>query len=189
MSKGKFEIADVVTADTALSAPNWALGCAFDICPPLALIHNPVAPPTNVLFLTFFIAVFLPQLFLGIKHRNDSFTLALITCLILEIIGYVCRIQLTTEPFLRAPFLLSLVCLTLGPVFVNGAIAFFFGRLAVAYDYPLEGRERVIKIRNAIVFFTCIGNLASLAVEAVGCVFIALAEDWSSVSSSIQSYR
>jgi hypothetical protein len=182
MSKGKFGIADIVAVDPTSPSANWTMGCTFDVCPPLALVHTPVSLHLDVLFLIFFILVLLPQPFLGTKRRNDGFTVTIIAGLILEIIGFGGRVQLTTNSSLYAPFLLSLVCHALGPVFVNGAIGLFFGRMAAACDDPPERRARV---RNAIVLFAYAGNLVSLVVGAVGCVYITLAEDESLVSSSI----
>ena len=83
--------------------------------------------------------------------------------LVTEILGYIARILLHSDPFDRNYFLWYLITLTIGPVFIAAAIYLSLGRIVVVYG---DGISR-IKPRTYTVFFVgC--DFISLCVQAAG---------------------
>lgn len=60
----------------------------------------------NVVFIVIFALLIPFQVYLGIRHRTWGYMAGLIGGLILEIIGYVARVQANSDPFGENPFLM-----------------------------------------------------------------------------------
>lgn len=60
----------------------------------------------NALLLGIFAFLIVPQVALGVKYKTWGFMGAMLGGLILEIIGYVARIQMHNNPFAQDPFLM-----------------------------------------------------------------------------------
>jgi hypothetical protein len=58
----------------------------------------------NAFFAAFFALLLFLQLILGIYYRTIGFTIAMTFGLILEIIGYIGRVQMHFNPFIQQPF-------------------------------------------------------------------------------------
>lgn len=80
-----------------------------------------------------------------------------------ESTGYVARLLLNGNPFMRIYFLIYLIALTLGPVFFAAAIYLCLGRIVVVYGEELS----YLKPRTyTILFLTC--DFISLVVQGIG---------------------
>ncbi len=60
----------------------------------------------NTLYLGIFGLLLLVQVFFGIKHRTWGFLAGMVGGIVLEIIGYVARVQMHYNPFISNPFLM-----------------------------------------------------------------------------------
>ena len=66
----------------------------------------------NALLLAIFAFLIIPQVGLGIKYKTWGFMGAMLGGLLLEIIGYVARVQMHANPFSQDPFLMYVFLLT-----------------------------------------------------------------------------
>ena len=126
----------------------------------------------NDLFIALFAIIFLAQIVLGLWKRTWGFTVGMCAGLILEVVGYAGRVKMHNNPFLKAPFIMYLVCLTLAPAFLSGAIYLCLSRIVVAYD------ERVSRLKPwqyTAVFMTF--DLVSLILQAAGGAMAATGDD------------
>lgn len=65
----------------------------------------------NALYLAIFSFLILPQVYLGIRHKTWGYLTAMLGGLILEVLGYVARVQMHFNPFTQSPFLMYVVVL------------------------------------------------------------------------------
>jgi RTA1 like protein len=126
-------------------------------------IHYRPSMPGNILFLVIFAIIAIAQLFLGIKYKTGLVCVSMLLGLTSEVIGYIARVLMNGDPFDRTYFLIYLICLTLGPVFMAAAIYLCLGRIVVVYGEEISR----IRARSYTVFFMgC--DILSLVVQAVG---------------------
>lgn len=93
---------------TDINSPNFNANlCTLQTCP-LAYASVSYVPSlaANALYLALFSLLLVIQVFLGIRYRTWGFMVGLVGGLVLEIIGYVARVQLHYNPFLSNPFLM-----------------------------------------------------------------------------------
>ncbi|KAK9341982.1 RTA-like protein [Lipomyces starkeyi] len=83
--------------------------------------------------------------------------------LVLEILGYVGRIQMHFNPFTRNPFAMYLVCLTIAPAFLGAAVYLCLSRIVVVYG---ENLSRFKPRTYTLVFVAC--DVISLLLQASG---------------------
>jgi len=138
--------------------------CTLKTCP-LVLAHVDYIPNLagNVLYAAIFGLAIITQTFFAIKYRTWGYGVAMFGGLTLEIIGYVARIQMHFNPFSSNPFLMYLVCLTIGPAFLSAAIYLCLSRIVVVYS------ESVAWLRPAsytLIFVGC--DFFSLLLQAAG---------------------
>ncbi|KAK4543649.1 hypothetical protein LTR36_005294 [Oleoguttula mirabilis] len=117
----------------------------------------------NLFFAVFFGVLLLPQLGLGIRYRTWGFMVGMIMGLVLEIIGYVARVQLHDSPFASNPFLMYLICLTIAPVFIAAAIYLCLTRIIMLYGRSLS---RFAPRTIAIAFMSA--DFLSLVLQSAG---------------------
>lgn len=81
--------------------------CTLQTCP-LAYASVDYVPNLagNALYLALFSLFLVIQVFLGIRYRTWGYMVGLVGGLVLEIIGYVARVQMHYNPFLSNPFLM-----------------------------------------------------------------------------------
>jgi hypothetical protein len=148
------------------------MACTLQTCPiELAyLLYDPNLA-RDVLFLAIF-ALLLPlQLLLGYLTRTTGITLAMFISLSLQIIGYVGRVQVHFNPFLEENFLMYLIPLMVGPVFIAAAAYLCLARIVVVYG------EAFIAVRpNMYTLLFCAWDSLSLVLQAIGGAIAALAE-------------
>ncbi|MCJ1282229.1 hypothetical protein MMC26_001552 [Xylographa opegraphella] len=138
--------------------------CTLSTCPiKYAQVHYDPSLAGNALYLTIFIVLLFVHVLLGIRYRTWGFMGSLIGGLVLEIIGYAARVQMHFNPFLSNPFLIYLICLTIGPVFLTAAIYLCLARIIVVY-----GRQYArFAPRTYTIFFICC-DIFSLVLQATG---------------------
>lgn len=81
--------------------------CTLDTCP-MSMANMDYVPSLagNLIFVFLFAVVLIVQLFLSIRHKTWSYLVAMTGGLVLEIIGYVARVQMHSNPFTSNPFLM-----------------------------------------------------------------------------------
>ncbi|KII88204.1 hypothetical protein PLICRDRAFT_110372 [Plicaturopsis crispa FD-325 SS-3] len=117
----------------------------------------------NGIFLGVFGLAFFLQLFLGTWKRTWGYMVGLLLGLALEIVGYVARIQLHNNPFSSDAFLMYIICLTIGPAFLSGAIYLCLARIVVLYGEELS-RIRPRTYTITFIFF----DIVALVLQALG---------------------
>lgn len=108
--------------------------CTLDTCPlsQAEVLYDPNLGG-NAFYIAIFALLLLFQIFLGVHYRTWGFFAGLSIGLLLEVIGYAARVQLHFNPFLKDPFVMNLVCLTIGPVFLSAAMYLCLARIIVVY--------------------------------------------------------
>ncbi len=79
--------------------------------------------PGNAVYAAIFGIYIVAQLYLGIKHKTWGYMVAMVTGLVLEVIGYVGRILLHSSPFNNNDFLIYLVTLTIAPALISASVS------------------------------------------------------------------
>lgn len=157
-----------------LANGTWLLGngsliippelCTLSTCPlsEANLSYDP-SLAGNVFYTVLFALVLLLQVGLGIRYRTWGFLIAMFMGLVLEIIGYISRIQMHYNPFTSNPFLIYLICLTIGPAFFSAAIYLCLARILSVYGVTIS---RFSPRTYTITFMTC--DFISLLLQAIG---------------------
>ncbi|KAK4939458.1 phospholipid-translocating ATPase rsb1 [Elasticomyces elasticus] len=138
--------------------------CTFQTCP-LSLAHVGYDPNLagNVLYIAIFALALAAQVLFAIKYRIWGYGIAMFGGLLLEIVGYVARVQMHYHPFAKTPFLMYLVCLTMGPAFLSAAIYLCISRIVVVYS---ESVSRFRPATYTLIFITC--DFLALLLQAAG---------------------
>lgn len=131
----------------------------------------------NGIVASFFALCILAQLVLGIRYKTWAFMGAINFGLVLEVVGYTGRIMLYRNPFDNNAFLIYLVCLTIAPALLSGAIYLCLARIIVVYGETLS---RFKPRTYALSFSSC--DFFSLLLQAVGGAIASVANDYSLVS-------
>jgi hypothetical protein len=138
--------------------------CTLDTCPlSMAQVHYRPSVAGNTIYLALFGIVFFVQVFFGIKHKTWGFMTAMLFGLLLEIIGYVSRLQIYANPFASGPFLSYLVTLTIAPAFLSAAIYLCLSRIIVAFS----PRAALFKPKTYTFIFISF-DFVALLLQAVG---------------------
>jgi hypothetical protein len=157
--------------------------CTFDTCPlNYGFILYIPSLGANAFFLSLFSLFIFVQVYLGIRYRTIGFTTAMFIGIALETIGYVARIQMHSNTFLKSHFLMYLICLTIGPVFIAAAIYLCLSRIVIVFD-PLE-KITLLRARSYMLIF-CTCDFLSLILQAVGGAIASTATDHPMVSTSL----
>ncbi|KAE9965822.1 hypothetical protein EG328_009378 [Venturia inaequalis] len=117
----------------------------------------------NALYVAIFSILLLSQIFLGFKSKAWGFMIGMVAGIILEIVGYVGRIQMHSNPFIDKGFLSSLVTLTIAPAFLSASIYLCLARIVVTYG---ETISRIKPRTYTILFMSC--DFVSLLLQAAG---------------------
>ncbi|MCJ1395671.1 hypothetical protein MMC18_008557 [Xylographa bjoerkii] len=167
--------------------PNGTFGlisndnCTLDTCS-LAQAHFDYLPtlPGNALYAAIFGLALGMQLLFGIRYKTWGYMGAMFGGLVLEIIGYVSRIQMHFNPFSKNPFLIYLICLTIGPAFFSAAIYLCLARIVVVYGPHIS---RFSPRTYTIVFIVC--DFLSLLLQAAGGAIADTANDQPTTQTGI----
>jgi len=117
----------------------------------------------NALYVAIFALLLILQIFFSIRFRTWGFLAGTVGGMILEILGYVGRVQMHFNPFIKNPFLMYLVCLTIGPAFFSASIYLCLARIVVVFG---ENLSRFRPAVYTITFITC--DFLSLLLQAAG---------------------
>ncbi|KAE9381929.1 RTA1-domain-containing protein [Stipitochalara longipes BDJ] len=126
----------------------------------------------NAFLASFFGLLLFFQLILGVYYRTIGFTIAMSCGLLLEVIGYIGRVQMHFNPFIQQPFMMELICVTIGPVFLTAAIYLCLSRIIVVYGSHLS---RLAPGTIAISFM--VSDFISLLLQAGGGAVVEIAND------------
>ena len=162
--------------------------CTVDTCPlTFAPIHYVPSLAGNALYLVIFALCLIAQLYFTYRYRTWSFSGAMFGGLVLEILGYVSRVQMHGNPFKGDYFLMFvislshpftsrsriskltwkvnryLVVLTIAPCFFAAAIYLSLSRLIIIYG---ESFARFKPRVYTIIFICC--DVFSLVLQAAG---------------------
>ena len=119
--------------------------------------------PANAVFIAIFATGLIAQGFLGLRHRTWSFSMAMLTGIILEMLGYGARIGLHYNVSIDTWFIMYLCCLTIAPALFSAAIYLSLSRVLTICGENLS----FLKGRTITVsFISC--DFVSLALQAVG---------------------
>ncbi|KID59619.1 RTA-like protein, partial [Metarhizium hybridum] len=128
--------------------------CNVDTCSlSYAQVQYQPSESGNLAYLIIFAVLLLAQSVLGIIYRTWGFSIAMVLGLVLEVIGYVGRLQMHNDPFKMNPFLIYLICLTIGPAFLSAAIYLSLSRLIAVHGAYLA---RFAPRTYTIIFVTCV---------------------------------
>jgi hypothetical protein len=151
--------------------------CTLATCD-LTLAHFNYLPslPGNTLFVAIFALCLIAQFILGIKYRTWGFMAAITLGIVGEIIGYIGRIMMHSNPFSKDNFLIYLVTLTIAPAFLSAAVYLCLARIVVVYG---EEKSRFKPRIYTLVFCGC--DFLALLLQAAGGAIASAATTESSV--------
>lgn len=97
-------------------------------------------------------------------YKQWWFSIAFLCTAVLEVIGYAGRTWSHYDTFLKKPFLMNMVCLTIAPVFTMGGIYYQVAKLMEVYGHQFS----LIKspMLYSYIFISC--DIVSLAIQAAG---------------------
>ncbi|KAI4152179.1 MAG: hypothetical protein L6R39_001877 [Caloplaca ligustica] len=138
--------------------------CTRETCPlSIAQVHYDLSLGGNAFFLALFSLLLVLQLAFGFKWRTWSFTGSIFGGLVLEILGYVSRVQMHYNPWNGDAFLMYIIVLTIAPCFLTAAIYLSLSRIILVYGEPLA---RFKPRTYTIIFIGC--DVFSLVLQAIG---------------------
>ncbi|RDW73451.1 hypothetical protein BP6252_07358 [Coleophoma cylindrospora] len=117
----------------------------------------------NSLYLALFALLLVIQAVQCFFFRTYSYTIAMICGLVLEIVGYLGRVQMHFDVFAGNPFLLYIICLTIGPVFFTAALYLTLSRVITHYGTQYS---RLQPKTYTLTFIT--SDVIALILQAVG---------------------
>ncbi|KAJ8103397.1 RTA1 like protein-domain-containing protein [Lipomyces tetrasporus] len=138
--------------------------CTLQTCT-LAQAHYTYLPSLggNAFYAGWFGLLIVLQIVLVIRYRIWGYFVAMFGGLVLEILGYVARIQMHFNPFTKSPYSMYLVCLTIAPAFLGAAVYLCLSRIVVVYGQKLS---RFRPRTYTVVFIAC--DVISLFLQAAG---------------------
>lgn len=89
--------------------------------------------PTNSFFLALFTTLLGANLFLGLRFKTWTFTLALVCGCLVEAVGYIGRLILRQNPFSNLGFTMQICCLIMGPAWLAIGIYLTLKHVVRAY--------------------------------------------------------
>lgn len=95
-----------ISAHDLISNPRLKAQCKIGVCPPeFQLVQYLPSVGGNLVYMCCFIALLIPQVWFGIRHKTWTFLGSMFMGLVLEILGYAGRLMLHTNPFIMNNFL------------------------------------------------------------------------------------
>ncbi|TVY17590.1 Sphingoid long-chain base transporter RSB1, partial [Lachnellula arida] len=139
--------------------------CTLATCPISSSYYfYRVSLAANATFLALFAISFLGFLItFALTRRALAFTVAMLIGVILEVIGYVGRIESHKNQWQENGFLMQIVCLTIAPAFLAGGIYLCLRRIVYAFG---PENSRISPEAYTRIFIPC--DLVSLLLQAAG---------------------
>jgi len=100
------------------------------------------------------------QILFGIRYRSVGFLMGMLGVLLCEIIGYVGRIMMHSNPFMDTNFIMYLVCLCIGPTFLSASIYLCLSCIVIIFS------ESAARFQPKMYTFC---DIVSLALQGAGC--------------------
>ncbi|RDW58671.1 hypothetical protein BP6252_13147 [Coleophoma cylindrospora] len=98
-------------------------GCTIETCPVSLSVYGYLpSKAVNLAFLAIFALSFVAHVFQGIRCKAWGFVVALGIGTLLEVVGYLGRVQMHKDPFKRGPLAINIVCLTVAPAFMAAGV-------------------------------------------------------------------
>ncbi|KAL5001711.1 sphingoid long-chain base transporter [Aspergillus recurvatus] len=171
-------MASTVTAPAPWITSNQQ--CTLQACP-LSLAHTSYLPNLggNGFYVALFALLIPVQLIVGIRTRTWSFMTGTVCGLLLEVLGYVARIEMRSNPFIDRWFTMYMVCLTIAPAFLSAAIYVSLARIVAVYTTRVS---RIKQRSYSLIFVAC--DIVSLLLQAAGGA-ITTSNDSSTVQAGI----
>ena len=140
--------------------------CTLSVCNiSQSVYHYRPSVPANATILAFFALSLIIALIQGWKYRTYSFTIALFFGYLAEIIGYVGRLMLHSNPFSFNGFLIQIICITIAPAFYSAAIYLTLTKITYYVDRTLS-LTRFKPTLYYWLFIPC--DVISLALQSAG---------------------
>lgn len=117
----------------------------------------------NIFFAAFFGALCAIQLGIGIYFRTWTFLVALVIGAAMELVGYIGRIQMHSNPWSSGPFKTQIVCLILAPTFIAAGVYLTLKHIILALG---EEHSRLKPRLFTWIFIGC--DIGSLVLQAAG---------------------
>ncbi|RFU32420.1 hypothetical protein B7463_g3943, partial [Scytalidium lignicola] len=139
--------------------------CTIDTCPiATSYYFYRVSLAANAVFLVLFsISLISFICTFALTRRAFAFHVAMISGVILEVLGYVGRIMSWHDQWNENGFLMQIVCLTIAPAFLAGGIYLCLRRIVYAFG---PENSRIKPESYTRIFIPC--DLASLLLQAAG---------------------
>ncbi|TVY23782.1 Sphingoid long-chain base transporter [Lachnellula hyalina] len=139
--------------------------CTLDTCPISSSYYfYRVSLAANATFLALFAISFIGfAVTFALTRRALAFTVAMLIGVILEVIGYVGRIESNKNQWQENGFLMQIVCLTIAPAFLAGGIYLCLRRIVYAFG---PENSRISPEAYTRIFIPC--DLVSLLLQAAG---------------------
>jgi len=143
--------------------------CTLSTCPLVLdgkqLAHLTYLPNLggNEFYIAIFVILILLQTAFGIRYRTWGYWIGMFGGLLCEIIGYIARIMMNSNPFSTSNFIMYLVCLTIGPAFLTASIYLCLSRIIIIY---CESAARFRARYYTYFFIFC--DVVSLVLQAAG---------------------
>ncbi|KAG9237927.1 putative sphingoid long-chain base transporter RSB1 [Amylocarpus encephaloides] len=139
--------------------------CTVDTCPiDSSYYFYRVSLAANATLLALFgISLISYVLTYGVTRRATAFTFALVSGVILEILGYAGRLMSWKNQWAEPGFLMQIVCLTIAPAFMAGGIYLCLRRIVYAFG---PENSRISPEAYTRIFIPC--DILSLVLQALG---------------------
>lgn len=117
----------------------------------------------NAIFFIIFVVCALAQLVLGIRYRTWSYMVAVFIGTVLELLGYLGRLRLHTNPFDSGAFQIQIITLIIAPAFLSAGIYLTLKHFVLTF-----GRQWSL-LRPALYTWIFVSmDILSLLVQAAG---------------------
>lgn len=142
--------------------------CTPDTCP---VAHGFLSEPPSlegaVIILAAFAALIPINLWIGARGKTMTYTLIMVTGLLVEIMGYVGRLLLRSDPASKTYFLLFLLGTIMGPTFITAAIYTILPHVLALYGSDSSIVPEIVWANYFFLF--C--DIFTLVFQALGSVF------------------
>lgn len=142
--------------------------CTLKTCP-LVLDGVPLAPldylPNiggNSVYAGIFGLLILVHIPLAIRYRTVGYFIGMLGGLLCELVGYVGRILMHSNPFANSNFVMYICCLTIGPAFFTASIYLCLSRIVVIYS------QKAARFQPKTYTFFIFCDIVSLALQGAG---------------------
>lgn len=131
--------------------------------------------------LCLFAALIPAQLWIGARSRTTTYTLAMVTGLAMEVVGYTGRLLLRSNLASKTYFMLFLLGSTVGPTLITAAVFTTLPHIFSLYGADLRLAARPVWLS----YFFLIFDVATFAFQVLGSAFAAEGFDRTQVSLSV----